>query len=77
MKKQTKVRLCMALFVLAVTLGIVGTADQNAIAAPCCDSCDQRQLNCEAGIIYTWCGGDPACCEQEVLNRCWRWCIEC
>ena len=77
MRKQTKIRFCMALVVLALTLGIVGGAEQNAIAAPCCSACDYQQDNCEAGIIYPWCGGDPNCCAQEVANRCWRWCIEC
>jgi hypothetical protein len=77
MTRQTKVRLCLALFILAATLGLTVLPDQNAVAAPCCSSCDDRQANCEAGIIYTWCGGDPACCEQEVINRCWNWCIDC
>jgi hypothetical protein len=68
MRRQTLVRLCLALFMLAATLGMVGMTDQNAVAAPCCSSCDARYEACLAGTAHPACGGDPACCDQKVFN---------
>jgi hypothetical protein len=76
MARQTRNRLFLALFVLALTLGFTAVADQAATAAPPCSACDYQQESCEAGIIYPWCNCDPVCCDTEVTNRCWRWCIE-
>ena len=73
MKRQTRVRLCLALFVLAATLGLVGTAEQNAYAAPCCTDCDGRFNACLAGYLYTYCGGDYSCCDQAT-DSCYRYC---
>lgn len=67
MAKRTKVRLCLALFILAVALTIVGIpAPQSAFALPCCDqACGYIYDNCVAGYIYPVCGGDPACCANK------------
>jgi hypothetical protein len=73
MKRQTLVRLCLALFVFAATLGIVGMADQNANAMPCCSDCDARYENCLAGFLYPECGGDEGCCGAKVAS-CWLHC---
>lgn len=74
MTRQTKVRLFLTLFILAATVGFTVLPTHNAYALPCCGSCDGAYENCVAGIIYTWCGGDPTCCDTEVWNRCWRHC---
>jgi hypothetical protein len=73
MRKQTKVRLCLALLALVSVLG-VGLTGTEATAAPCCSSCDYRFESCLAGTYYyPECNGDPGCCDQKV-SSCWHWC---
>jgi hypothetical protein len=74
MRRQTQVRLCLVLFILAATVSLTVLPAHNAYAVPCCGACDGAYENCVAGVIYTWCAGDPLCCDREVYNRCWRWC---
>lgn len=76
MAKQTRNRLFLALFVLALTLGFTGITSQTATAAPPCSACDYQQTSCEAGIIYPWCHSNPQCCITEVYNHCGRWCVD-
>jgi hypothetical protein len=68
MKRQTLMRLCLALFLLAATLGIVSMADRSADAAPCCTWCDATYEGCLTGMYYPECGGSSACCDQKTAG---------
>lgn len=75
MTRRTTVKLCMALFILAVTLGIVGISpnSQNAYALPCCIPCHEGYAECRNGELFPECGGDTACCKshfQACLSNC-------
>lgn len=74
MTRQTRIRLFSLLVLLGVLAGILATpATENAYAAPCCSSCDYRELACIQGTLYPECGGNPDCCFSKVAT-CWRWC---
>ncbi len=73
MARQTRIRLFSLLVLLAVLAGIAAAPVPPAYAAPCCSSCDSRELACLNGTLYPECGGDPACCFNKVAT-CWRWC---
>ena len=75
MKKQTKVRLCLALLALASILGLEFTGSE-ATAAPCCIECDDRFWSCVAGTSNSECNGDYICCDHATRN-CYLWCFEC
>ena len=66
MKRQTKVRLCFAILVLAATLGFTGIPPQEALAIPCCDqSCSYIYDNCINGLVYPTCARNPTCCANK------------
>ena len=74
MTRQTRIRLFSLLVLLGVLAGVLATPDtENAYAAPCCSSCDYRELACIQGTLYPECGGNPDCCFNKVAS-CWRWC---
>ena len=73
MTSQKKVRLCLMLFLLAAALGLTALPTQNAVAAPCCSSCDARFNACLQGFYAPQCGGDPWCCDQAT-DSCYRFC---
>jgi hypothetical protein len=73
MKRQTMVRLCLAMFLLASVLGF-GFGGSEANAAPCCTFCDSKLYWCLQGqYYYTYCNGDYSCCDQAV-DSCYRYC---
>ena len=73
MTSQKKVRLGLMLFLLAAALGLTALPTQNAVAAPCCSSCDGRFNACLQGIYAPQCGGDFSCCDQAT-DSCYRYC---
>ena len=63
--------LVCALAITAILTGVLLFAPEEAVAAPCCSSCDTILENCEVD-----CDGDPAClddCWDKAFN-CYRWC---
>lgn len=73
MTRQTRIRILSLVVLLAALVGILAAPVPNAYAAPCCSSCDSRELACLQGTLYPECGGDGACCWNKVAS-CWRWC---
>lgn len=73
MARQTRIRLFSLLILLTVLAAIAAAPVPTANAAPCCSSCDSRELACINGTLYPECGGDPDCCFNKVAT-CWRWC---
>lgn len=66
MTRQTKVRLCLALFILTATVGLTVLPAHDAYALPCCDQgCGYVYENCLARIAYPECNGDSACCANK------------
>ena len=66
--------LVCALAITAILTGVLLLTPEEAVAAPCCDTCDIRLENCLAG-----CGGLPICedrCEFRA-ETCFNNCIEC
>ena len=75
MTRQTRIRLFSLLVLLGVLVGVLATpVTENAYAAPCCSSCDNRELACIQGTLYPECGGNHDCCFSKVAN-CWNWCL--
>jgi hypothetical protein len=74
-KRQTKVRLCLAILVLVSVLGL-GLTGSEATAAACCEQCDNLYQGCLAGTLYKGCGGDPMCCLNRV-EWCYPGCYYC
>jgi len=66
--------LVCAVVITGLLTAVVLFAPQEAVAAPCCDSCDVRLANCLAG-----CGGLPLCEDRCFLRAetCFENCIEC
>ena len=48
MAKLTRIRLCLALIILAAVLGVGGISPQNAEAAACCEDCQSGYDDCLA-----------------------------
>jgi hypothetical protein len=87
MEKRNRMRLGMALLILAITLAIVGLPDRSAYAGcgispacsgwnvcPRCENCEAREQACLDGFIRPECGGDPSCCAAAV-SACYNCCI--
>ena len=87
MEKRNKMRLSMALLILALTVVFVGLPDQQAYAGcgispacsgwnvcPRCELCEGRELACLDGVIRPDCGGDPSCCSAAV-SSCYQCCV--
>lgn len=78
MKRQR--RLWVALFILALALGITGFPDRSADAVYCqsyssCEhTCMPREEACLAGLTHPECGGGPTCCYAKV-SLCYQCCI--
>jgi len=68
MSRQTRVRLCLAMFILTVTMGLAFLPNHDAEAAPCCTWCDATYEGCLAGTYYPVCGGNEACCAQKTAS---------
>ena len=70
-------RLWVALFILALALGMTGFADRSADAVYCgsCEhNCMPREEACLAGLLHPECGGDSTCCYNKV-SSCYQCCI--
>lgn len=72
MNRTYGLRLLRKFAVLGVMLaGLVfastAPGGQQAGAAPCCSSCEERE-------VYCYSLPDPQPCLDENFRRCWRWC---
>jgi hypothetical protein len=72
MNRTDKLRLLRKLTMLLILLAgfIIASSDlmvKQAVARPCCSSCEAREEYC-----YTL--PDPDQCLIDNENRCWRWC---
>ena len=66
--------LVCSLAIMAILTGVLLLTPEDAVAAPCCDTCQPRLENCLAG-----CGGLPICedrCEFR-LELCFENCDPC
>ena len=76
MTKATRVRLCLALFVLAVIAGVVGvTSAPEAYAIPCCQTCDAQVAACRNDPANP-CAGNYFCCLNQS-SFCYNHCTRC
>jgi hypothetical protein len=75
MTQRTR-KLLMALFILAVALGIGTVPAQNAVAAACCETCDAGELACVTAPSQGPCYGNSDCC-YNLYKSCYRNCIVC
>ncbi|HEV8580836.1 MAG TPA: hypothetical protein VGX68_17360 [Thermoanaerobaculia bacterium] len=73
MKRQTLMRLCFAMLMLATTVGLAAVSEQGVDAAPCCSTCDGLYYGCLGGSSYPECACDPWCCDQST-EWCYRHC---
>ena len=77
MRKQTRIRLCLALFMLAVAAGIVGLPSApEAVARPCCQECDANFFACTSDTANGPCYGDFTCCHNQS-SFCYNHCVRC
>lgn len=76
METKTVIRLVMALFILALAMGIASPPAYAACGAytSCEHNCMPREEACVAGLTHPECAGDWNCCNQK-LSRCWECCI--
>lgn len=77
MTKSTRIRLFLALFVLAVTAGVMGFASApEALAIPCCQECQAQVSACANAPGSSPCFGDFFCCLNQS-SFCFNHCTRC
>lgn len=77
MTKRAMFRFCLALFVLAVALVVVGLPTaENAYAIACCQQCQEGVVACRNSPSSSPCYGDFECC-FDLYEGCRSHCTWC